>query len=51
MAPEVLSGEIYDARADLWSLGIMAIEFAEGTPPYFEEHFMRVHFQCSVSET
>lgn len=50
MAPEVLSGEIYDSRADIWSLGITAIEFAEGTPPYYEEHFMRAMYLIASEE-
>lgn len=31
----------YDARADVWSLGITAIEIADSTPPLFGENPMR----------
>ncbi|KAJ3127456.1 Serine/threonine-protein kinase [Nowakowskiella sp. JEL0407] len=34
MAPEILKGDKYDAKADLWSVGTILYEMIAGTPPY-----------------
>ena len=48
MAPEVIKGQEYDQRADIWGVGVVLRELMEGEPPYLNEAPLRALFLIST---
>ena len=48
MSTEVIQETSYDGRADVWSLGITALELCEGQPPHYNVHPMRAIFMIPM---
>ena len=42
MAPEVLSGTLYDTQADLWSIGVIVFMLLLGHPPFEQDNLRKL---------
>ena len=49
MSPEVLTKSEYNKKTDIWSLGITAIEMAEGDPPYSNMNYIKAMLYIPVN--
>lgn len=47
MAPELIRGQYYDHKVDIWSLGVLIIEMAQNSPPYVELPPLKVNIIIS----
>lgn len=48
VAPEIVAGSLYDAKVDLWSLGVLCFELTTGKAP-FEHRINREAFKKIMS--
>lgn len=51
MAPELILKKDYDEKVDIWSVGIIAIELAEGEPPFLRIPPLKAMYMISTSES
>jgi len=49
MAPELIQGKKYDARVDIWSLGVTLIEMAQLDPPLINEPPLRALLLITIN--
>eukprot|EP00924_Labyrinthula_sp_SR-Ha-C_P001155 maker-scaffold_7-snap-gene-15.42-mRNA-1 protein AED:0.04 eAED:0.04 QI:0/0.33/0.5/1/1/1/4/166/430 len=49
MAPELIKALEYDGKVDVWSLGITALEMAQGDPPLIDEQPLRAMLLIAVN--
>ena len=48
MAPELIKGHSYSYKVDIWSLGVLCRELADGDPPYIEMPPMKALFKIAA---
>lgn len=48
MAPELIRGQPYTEKVDIWSLGVVLLEMTEGEPPYMEFPPLRALFMITT---
>ena len=50
MPPEMITNEGYTEKADIWSIGVVCFELAEGAPPYYNLPPVRAMFMIPKGE-
>jgi len=48
MAPELIRGQLYDTKVDIWSFGLLIYELLDGDPPYINFPPLRALFLIST---
>ena len=51
LAPEIFQAQVYDAKVDVWALGMTLLELAQGFNPFQGEHFARVLYHLVDAPT